>query len=435
MDLGDAGAGELARRDGGEVEVALAARARRSAGEARVDLLADLVAAAARAGPISGGDRAARRRPRAARATPSATIPPASAAPAAVQRGDGAVGGEQHRQAVGDEDERGGVARAPSPGRPPRSWAGAGRRLGGAPDARAVDLAAVEEALPRRPDRGGEPRAVLVDVRAASSSVSRPRLSESKGPSDTPPRRVENSAPRARAARRATCSPSQRNGAGRAGQLGDGHQLRPQHGFDAAQLACSRSRTEAARSCASRSGAAPASVATIAASRPRPTAGPCRPGGDEVVAGDRQAAVAEVARASAARRPRRPSARRPRRPPRAARARSARHSSGVARRAGRASAGARRAAATTTSRSPAGNSSASSRGAATRSRARGERGEVGTRVRRRSAAARATTSGIDARTPDRTHRRAEPVALERQQRRGLRLAQQQAQLGAEPRAA
>jgi hypothetical protein len=39
-------------------------------------------------------------------------------------------------------------------------------RLGGAADARAVDLAAVEEPLPRKPHGLGQPLAVGVDVRA-----------------------------------------------------------------------------------------------------------------------------------------------------------------------------------------------------------------------------------------------------------------------------
>ena len=63
-------------------------------------------------------------------------MPAGEPAPAAVQRRDGPVGGEQHRQAVGDEHERGGVARARSPGRPPRRGRAGRRRSRGGPSCR-----------------------------------------------------------------------------------------------------------------------------------------------------------------------------------------------------------------------------------------------------------------------------------------------------------
>ena len=130
----------------------------------RVDLLADLVAAAAGARAERGGDRARRRRPRAA---PHALVddPARQRLPAAVQRGDRAVGGEQDRQAVGGEDDRRGVGQR---GRLAVLLAcraaRARRRLGGAPDGRAVHLAPVTEARPRMADRLPQPAPVLGDV-------------------------------------------------------------------------------------------------------------------------------------------------------------------------------------------------------------------------------------------------------------------------------
>ena len=135
--------------------------------------------------------------------------------PAAVQRGDGAVGGEQDRQAVGDEDDRGGVGRARSPGRPPRCTGALGaRRLGRAPHGRAVDLAAVAEARPRMAD-GSPSRRRFSSTFSGASSVSRPRFSDANGPLETPPRRVEKTA-RACGRSATIWSSSQRNGAGSA---------------------------------------------------------------------------------------------------------------------------------------------------------------------------------------------------------------------------
>ena len=98
---------ELRPGDGGEVEVALA-DARVVGREARVDLLADLVAAAARRRAERGGDGPVR--PELAQRRDALGHDPArQPAPAAVQRRDGAVGDEHHRQAVGREHERGDV--------------------------------------------------------------------------------------------------------------------------------------------------------------------------------------------------------------------------------------------------------------------------------------------------------------------------------------
>ena len=81
-------------------------RGRRSRSKRGVDLLADLVAAAAR----RRAERGARPRPSRAelaqRARRPRHDPRRQPAPAAVQRRHGAVGDEHHRQAVGDEHER-----------------------------------------------------------------------------------------------------------------------------------------------------------------------------------------------------------------------------------------------------------------------------------------------------------------------------------------
>jgi hypothetical protein len=112
--------------------------------------------------------------------------PRREAAPAAVQRGDRPLGEEQHRQAVGGEHEGRGVGQR---GGLPVLLGVRSRvrgRLGRAADLGAVDLAAVEEALARHADLGREPRR-FSSTCSPGSSVSRPRLSEANGPSETPP--------------------------------------------------------------------------------------------------------------------------------------------------------------------------------------------------------------------------------------------------------
>jgi hypothetical protein len=130
-----------------------------------VDLLAHLVAAAARPGADQRRDRAFA--PAVAqRAHALLEHARVDAPPAGVDRRHRALRGEEHRQAVRDEHQR---RRAAKRGRLPVLLGvrppGAGR-LGGAPHGRAVDLAAVEEALARTARGLGHPAAVLVDVRA-----------------------------------------------------------------------------------------------------------------------------------------------------------------------------------------------------------------------------------------------------------------------------
>jgi hypothetical protein len=156
VDLGTPAA-RAAARDGGEVEVALAARGRRSR-EARVDLLADLVAAAAGAGPSAAviGPSAPSSR---SAATPSARMPPASprqppCSAATAPRAVSATG-----EAVGREHER-----APRAARwPDRPSSAAGRAADGGSAARARAPrapAAVQEALAGHADGVRQPLAV-----------------------------------------------------------------------------------------------------------------------------------------------------------------------------------------------------------------------------------------------------------------------------------
>ena len=98
-----------------------------------------------------------------------------------MQRRDGALGDEHHRQAVGREHERGGIVeRRRLPVLLDRGPRRSGR-LGRAAHARPVDLAPVEEALARVAGRGRQALAVGSTL-ASLSSVSRPRLSEANGP-------------------------------------------------------------------------------------------------------------------------------------------------------------------------------------------------------------------------------------------------------------
>ena len=157
----DAGSFQLVARDRGEIEVALPRAGAGDPGELGVHLLADLVAAAARAGADRGGDRAGRAE-LAQRGDALGDDPGRERAPAAVQRRDRDVGRQQDREAVGDEHERGGVLER---GRLPVLLVHGPVERGRAMDGRAVHLLAEQEPLARQADRRGEPLAVGVDVR------------------------------------------------------------------------------------------------------------------------------------------------------------------------------------------------------------------------------------------------------------------------------
>ena len=202
---------ELLARDGGDVEVVAAARV--VVREVRVDLLGDLVAAAARARAERGGDRAVAA-DLAQRGEALLDDSRRERAPAAVQRGDGAVGGEQDRQAVGDEDDRRGV------GERCRLAVLFARRA-----ARAT--AARWRGGPSRRGPGGRSRSAATDGRppppagagSRGCSPARPR-SACRGSATRTAPRTRRRAPSRTAARAcgrsATIwSPSQRNGSGR----------------------------------------------------------------------------------------------------------------------------------------------------------------------------------------------------------------------------
>ena len=164
MDLVDAGRVQLAGGDRGQVE--------RPAGgaEARAQVVADLVAARAGAGPERGGDRRlAPARPRTA--APRGQDAAGEPAPAGVDHRDGAGRDERDGQAVGGQRDGGdaGVGGDLAVG-----------VLGRAPpldgDGRAVDLVALQEAAGRRP-AAARRRAVLGHVARGSSSVHGPRFS------------------------------------------------------------------------------------------------------------------------------------------------------------------------------------------------------------------------------------------------------------------
>ena len=314
------------------------------AAKRRVDLLADLVAAAAR--------RRARARRAispvgaelAQRATPSSTIPAASPRqpPCSIATAPSATSSD--RQAVGDEHERRRVARARSPGRPRARAAAAGRAARRAAHARAVDLAAVEEALARGADGGGEPLAVDVDVLARvvgqAAEVERGERALRDAAAAGGEQHLAAGQRRRRCARRARRT-------GRAGPRSRSCcPARPRGGSRRRERR--RQRRRARLAVEHRRGAA---------SSARPIAGPSSARGEQVVAADRRASRGAAPRASAARRPAR-RARPPGRPSRAASRAQQRRRSRTARPC-RASAGAsaraRVAAATAASRSRAGN--------------------------------------------------------------------------------
>ena len=150
-------------RDRRQVEVALARPRARHARERGVDLLPHLVAAAARA----RADRARHRAVRAELAQRGDAVgedPAGQPAPAAVQGGDRAVGGEHDGEAVGDEDERRRVGQRRGLTVLLRRGTAVARRLRRAPHRHAVHLAPVEEAPAREADERREALAVRVDV-------------------------------------------------------------------------------------------------------------------------------------------------------------------------------------------------------------------------------------------------------------------------------
>ena len=221
--------------------------------EVRVDLLADLVAAAARARAERGDDG-----PVAAdlaqRAHALVDDPARERPPAAVQRGDGALGGEQDRQAVGDEDDRGGVGQRGRLAVLVRVGPLGRRRLGRAPDASrrgpgARNRSAATDGR-RSPPAGAGSRSTF----AGASSVSRPRFSDANGPLETPPRARREDGPRVR-------------------QVGDDLVVLPAEGGQLHGV----KRVGPRASWAARSGARPSSIATVARASPSPTAAPVRP--------------------------------------------------------------------------------------------------------------------------------------------------------------
>ena len=135
-------------------------------------------------------------------------------APAAVQRGDGALGDQHHRHAVGGEHECRGVSSAvacPSSSARGRVAPGGSVRR----TRRAVHLLAERKRSHGKPMAAAS-RSRLASTLAASSSVSRPRLSESNGPGRR--RRGGWRTARGRRAARRRCGPRpKRNGAGSCG--------------------------------------------------------------------------------------------------------------------------------------------------------------------------------------------------------------------------
>ena len=184
----DAVGRQLRARDRRQVEVALAA-ARVVGREVLVDLLADLVAAAAGARAERGRDRPSPPTSRSAR-TPSSTIPPASgrqpecsaATPPAASR----TGRQSATKTIAAASQRRRLAVLLGVGRRPTA-------ARGAPDGRAVDLAPVAEARPGMADELPQPAPVLGDVLRRVVGQ-QPEVQRRERPSDTPPRAVEKTA-------------------------------------------------------------------------------------------------------------------------------------------------------------------------------------------------------------------------------------------------
>ena len=152
---------ELRAGHDGEVEVAPSPRV--VPGEAGVDLLAHLVAAAARAGADGGLERAVLAE-LAQRLDALGEDAAGQRAPAAVQGGHGVVAGHDHREAVGGEHDCRGVFERRGLAVLLRVRARVRRRLGGPADRRPVHLAPVAEALPGDADLSPQPDAVLAYV-------------------------------------------------------------------------------------------------------------------------------------------------------------------------------------------------------------------------------------------------------------------------------
>ena len=183
LDRIDAGAGEQPPRDLGQVEHAPVGDAVAEPGERRQDLVADLVAAGA-------DPRPDRRRARPDLPRPALDDPAGEPAPAAVEHRDPALAGERHRQAVGDLDERrSGAGFAVS--WPSNSSVSGTREVNGFGSgalSRADDRRLRGPGGRRAPGRRRGPERRAGAVRFAytaslRSSVSRPRLSDSKSPS------------------------------------------------------------------------------------------------------------------------------------------------------------------------------------------------------------------------------------------------------------
>ena len=263
VDLGDAGRLELRARDRREVEVALAA-ARVEARERRVDLLADLVAAATGAGPDQRGHRARRRRRRAAPRRP----PPRCPRRRRASRACSAATAPPAASSTGRQSAVNTSAGWPSSAVAWPSSSAGGRcgpgRLGGAPDGRSVHLPAVQEALARAARGGRHAVAVLVHVGAVVSGQpaevergERPRRDaaaarreQRAGRPAGRPRCARPPSGTARAAAEVWPSPS--------GMLGAG-------------------RRQAGGELCLAVGARPSSIASVAASSATPTGGPPRP--------------------------------------------------------------------------------------------------------------------------------------------------------------
>ena len=222
VDRGHAGLLQLGAGDGLEGEAALPAAGvvRREAPRApppppRSSSRAPRARAPRCTGPAPPTSRSAR--------TPSATMPPASPRqpPWSIATAPSATSATGRQSAVNTS-----AAAVGQRGRLPVLLLGravGGGRLGGAPHARAVDLAAVQEALARHADGGGEPLAVGVDVRAGRRP-SGARGSARRTARPTRRRAGWRRAPGRRRARRRHGRRSQRNGGGSGGS-GTGRML------------------------------------------------------------------------------------------------------------------------------------------------------------------------------------------------------------------
>ena len=317
VDRGHAGRLQLRARDRLEVEAALA-RGGLVGREGRVDLLArPRSSSRARAGPDRRGHRplAADLAQRA-----HALLEDAAGQPAPARRGASPPRRRRRgdRQAVGDEDERGRVGAARSPARPPPRPAGRRR-------------AARWRAAPARRGPGGRrgsARAGRRRRRRAARGSRRRRAGRRRSGARGSARRTARPRRRRAGWRRgrgrpssspATWSPlpAERRRERRVGHRQDARWLIPRprprprsrginHPRRRAAVAASAAgwpeaprlaatAVSAAASCASAVSARPSSIAARAAREPaHPPRGPCRPAASEVVAGDREPAMAAL---------------------------------------------------------------------------------------------------------------------------------------------